>query len=562
MHKMKYKIKNLHQKLFIGITIFVLLTVLGACAKPMLSDDLSIKKDEYIIHKTISTIHQNETSQTTLHQIDESKQDKRASIQSGTLRLGMHKLNEWNPLLSSDPTYSTKIPLIYDYLYQPNGYGKLDSKLLVDLGKFSEDGRKFSFTIKPNLHFSDGTPIYASNILSCINLVLNSSTSPYHSALSIIKDIWTEDDYTVSLYLKYRDPFFLYRLQIPICKLPTNEIKAPLGSNKYMFQTLDNEDGCTLVLNPYYTEKEPYIKKINIFYYADFNEESRAFANDEIDLLSVPKSDFNDMSKRQNLTMRTYASKTYYFLNLNMSKKESPIKDPDDLMALKWLLQPENITKGNDLSIELNGTSYPMLPILTGNEFADINTLFFNKTEQIIKHIEVFQLRRPFILAYNEDREIETSIAKQIVHLFKQYAIPIEATGYKDNEILKKLKVGEFDLAVSSAVLDSNPDPSWMYGRSYAKVTSVNWFRQHAFLPYQIDRKNWKNFEGEDGILEVIYAKQFKEFIKHFQLNSPFFGIGFHKQGLLVGARVRGEFRSNSINPFESMEDMWIWSGS
>ena len=43
---------------------------------------------------------------------------------------------------------------------------------------------------------------------------------------------------------------------------------------------------------------------------------------------------------------------------------------------------------------------------------------------------------------------------------------------------------------------------------------------------------------------------------------SPRVGIGFIEEGLIAGKRIKGQFSSQSNNPYNGISEVWVWSGS
>jgi len=161
--------------------------------------------------------------------------------------------------------------------------------LAAELGKASDNGKTWTYHIRPGLKFSDGTPIttkdvkyaiersnYAPEVLSngptYFNAYLVDNTpkyqGPYKDRTGDLKSIETPDDTTIVFHLNQPFADFDYLVSNPqTAPVPkakdtgSNYVKNVISSGSYMFQSYQDGKGATLVKNPNWNASSDSIRK-------------------------------------------------------------------------------------------------------------------------------------------------------------------------------------------------------------------------------------------------------------------------------------------------------------
>ena len=183
----------------------------------------------------------------------------------------------------------------------------------------SSDGLTYTFTLRPDLKFSDGTPLTASDVAYSINRTLLPVTqSNVRVYLSLIKDfdkvtsgtlptligdsLIVKDDKTISIILSKPAVYFLGALSYSTSFVVEKKLIDKYG-NKWT-DHLDEGGGCgpfkvksyghttklVLVPNPNYFDFQPKLKEIQYIIAADRDSNYKAFQAGQFDLAPVPPS--------------------------------------------------------------------------------------------------------------------------------------------------------------------------------------------------------------------------------------------------------------------------------
>lgn len=160
--------------------------------------------------------------QASLSQPDVS-QPERQPTQS--LTLAAYANQSFHPILSRDQVNLTLTPLLYQGLFQ------LDTsfspqKQLCHSYEVSEDGLVWTFTLRRDVTFSDGTPLTAAHAVQSLELA-RTGASHYAGRFSCINSIAAQGDYELVITLSRPNTALPALLDIPIV----------LGSGDYPFGT-------------------------------------------------------------------------------------------------------------------------------------------------------------------------------------------------------------------------------------------------------------------------------------------------------------------------------------
>ncbi|GAY12345.1 ABC transporter substrate-binding protein [Pseudonocardia sp. N23] len=182
------------------------------------------------------------------------------SASGATLRWGFALPTSWDPVTSSTGNDINTISLVYASLTQ------LDEKAtavpgLAESWTYNGDGTAVTFTLRPNLTFTDGTPLDADAVKQSLLRGKTQQNSLLKDQLATIKDITVAGDRDVTLQLAapdYQVPNLLAGKTGAIVSpaaftkdaaaIPT----APVGAGPFRFESFVPESKAVLVKNPGY----------------------------------------------------------------------------------------------------------------------------------------------------------------------------------------------------------------------------------------------------------------------------------------------------------------------
>ncbi|HYD76618.1 ABC transporter substrate-binding protein [Ramlibacter sp.] len=221
-----------------------------------------------------------------------------------------------------DPSFTTAyISRNFGYMVYDMPFG-LDAKgqprpQMVDKYTTSKDGKTWTFTLRPNLKFSDGSPVTSADVVASMQRwTAKDSMGRAMTALSAAE--WkATDDKTFTLTLKEPFGMVLEAMSKPsgfppvvmperLAKQPTTKpIAEVLGSGPFMFKRDEWVPGNKVVFvrNPHYVprsdapnglagSKKPNFDRVEWLYIPDANSAIAALRKGEVDLVEQVPPDY------------------------------------------------------------------------------------------------------------------------------------------------------------------------------------------------------------------------------------------------------------------------------
>jgi peptide/nickel transport system substrate-binding protein len=206
---------------------------------------------------------------------------------------------------------------------------------MADLPQVSDDGRTYTFRLRKNLSWHDGTPVTSRDVAFTISRL----TDPDFKGDTTLAEAWlgveveTPDASTVVFRLKQASAPFLAR-NTTIGILPEHLLRglsaaalfdapfnaAAVGSGPYRLQSLDSREA-TLVANENYHLGRPGIPTIKLRFYTDYPSAIRALESGAIDGLmvrdSLSEARQTELGKVKGMKLEQPARAAYLVLYLN-----------------------------------------------------------------------------------------------------------------------------------------------------------------------------------------------------------------------------------------------------
>jgi peptide/nickel transport system substrate-binding protein len=245
--------------------------------------------------------------------------------------------------------------------YEPGGSKLVPGLALSWTANAKSD--EFTFKLRQNVKFSDGTPLDASVVKWTIDRNTAIEGDPSWLITDFVKSVEVVDKYTVKFVLKNPVAFFPQLVANPpyyplspntfpegakgqYVKDPS-ELKggALAGLGTYKMTSFKRDEEVVLEYNANYWGKEPAYKKIVIRYFADATTMRLALEKGEVDLVykSLNPSDIADLSKNSKLTV--FKNQGPFIRYLAFETSESVFKDKKVRQAIAALVNRPEIAQ-------------------------------------------------------------------------------------------------------------------------------------------------------------------------------------------------------------------------
>jgi peptide/nickel transport system substrate-binding protein len=149
-------------------------------------------------------------------------------------------------------------------------------------GGVSSDGRTITYHLRPQVHWTDGVPVTADDVIWTLHAILDPNNPvPSHEGYDLIDRAYAKDAHTVVFHLKHAwapavTTFFSYGFrpqfvlpkhvlekQAPLSQAPFNAAPS-VGDGPYIFVSWQRGEKLVYRANPHYWRGEPKLARLDI----------------------------------------------------------------------------------------------------------------------------------------------------------------------------------------------------------------------------------------------------------------------------------------------------------
>ncbi len=256
---------------------------------------------------------------------------------------------------------------IYDTLFAFDAEGKVQPWVATGV-KISDDGLAYTFTLRDDVRFHDGTLLTANDVKYSLERILNpavkSTRRPYFA--NLVDRVEVDGDRKATFHLKHPDGAFLnkiagYLLLVPKAyteSLPTPEdfARAPIGSGPYKFAGQKIGQSVELERFDGYWGSKPGIKRLIFKVIPEPASRVNAILTGEADIVDyVPGADVARLKETKGLKVTSVPIGSPLAVRLYSNVPDSPLAKKGVRLALNYALDVDAIIKG-----VLHGVGKPM----------------------------------------------------------------------------------------------------------------------------------------------------------------------------------------------------------
>ncbi|WP_233161650.1 MULTISPECIES: ABC transporter substrate-binding protein [unclassified Achromobacter] len=317
---------------------------------------------------------------------------------------------------------------VYDMLFGVDEGGTPQPEM-VDKYSKSADELTWTFTLRKNLKFSDGTPITTADVIASLNRWAQRDTLG-QLMYSLMDSMTANDSETFTIKLKKPFGVMLYALSKPsslppfimperVANTPADtQISDTTASGPYMLKKDEYRPGDKIVFvkNPYYVPRdEPpsgtaggkhvYVDRLEWVVLKDAQTQANALANGEVDMLElVPAEQYSALAANPQITLATgiHATQT---ATVQMNHFIPPFNDPRIAKAAVLAVNQEAMMRGQVQNKDLYQTCTTIYPC--DSKWASNETLYFTGKPQFAEAKKLLKDAgydgKPIVLMYQTD---------------------------------------------------------------------------------------------------------------------------------------------------------------
>lgn len=518
--------------------------------------------------------------------------------EGGQLRIPVQGLESWNPLIAKTTDSVNFLSLIYEGLVGYDSDLKKIPKLASDW-QVSEDGRLWTFNIRKDAKWHDGTSITAEDVIFTYNIlkegVLNSVYQYNIFDNDNILEIGLKNNDKYSLFVRLAEPSSklldiftfpviskdYYESVENIIKIQKDFTKAPLGTGPYKVAEeyfSEDQESIILVRNEDWWGRRPYIDKIIGKIYTNKEEARKAFIQGELDLVDTMIVYVNNKSVEEDTKLYRFMTNYYEFLGLN--SESELIKDPKIRKALAYAIDRREIIS----KVYLNNAQTVDVPIPSNHWLYDnayrLYDYDIDRAKRLLKEAGWQDLDGDGILDKTVDNQkIELKIKlvsnsgndlrRDVLSLIKSH---LELVGFKvetqiaDMETIAKdlLATNQFDALLTGYYLDNALDLSFAFhSREIVEIDDIEDLDEIDSIPNNFIK--YRNSEL-DSLLDLAshsydlneLSAVYQNIQDHMTRELPIISLYFRTGSLLVNPKLYGIDKPSQLSLYRNIEEWFI----
>lgn len=369
---------------------------------------------------------------------------------------------------------------------------------LAESWEVSADGRIWTFHLRKNVRFHDGSSFNAETAVQNMKRLLKHPKVDAGQIYGDLKDVRATDEYTIQFEHNVPAPefpgmiaYFNSAMFSAASFDGQGNLKKPIGTGPFMFKRYIKDDSLIVTANRNYWGKKPVLEEVIFKFIPDANTRLAALQNGEVDVLSDVGAVMPEQAaiikndKNLKLKTRTVATTHYLFVNKNR-----------EIFQSKELFRAVSMAINRQELVDtiLEGYGLPGQSVITPLAAKWVNTDAapqYNLPEAKRLAQAVIKESRPQVtLLVNSglsNRWPYKSIAETLQYQLAQIGLTVKIETVDTGMWNKQLKAGHYDLSLAPYTLLTG-EPNFFFSTHMLSKGDLNTNRSYGYKNREADQ--------------------------------------------------------------------------
>lgn len=389
-------------------------------------------------------------------------------------------IGDLNPHLYSSEIFAQN--LIYEGLVKVGETGEIEP-WLAQSWAISEDGKTYTFKLRENVTFSDGTPWNAQVAKANLDAIIaNAERHTWLESVNLLKkinesggqsvEVTGEYELTIRLAESY-DPFLIelsvtrpYRFVSTTCLIEGQSkegITSPIGTGSYVLKEHQVNQYATFIANENYWGTVPNIKEVVVEIIPDHQTRVMALESGEVDLIyGMDSIDIETYLRFGNIPgFATDISEPISTRMLMLNTTDEILKDLKVRQALWYATDREIISEGIFSGVEIPADTIFTSSVPYGGIELRPYTYNLEKAKALLEEAGweldedgLYRQKEGQVLEITLHYSMESAIEKTLAVFYqsemKKIGVKLKIIGEEKQSFQSRMKSGDFDMAFNN----------------------------------------------------------------------------------------------------------------
>lgn len=352
---------------------------------------------------------------------------------------------------------------IYDPLIwvDPDGTGEPEPRL-AESYEVSDDGMTYTFHLRDDAFFHDGTTVTADDVVFSLEMYQNSEYQG--SQVDGMDHAEAVDDSTVVCHMQYPySPFLMGIGRVHIAsrayydKDPEKFATQPVGSGPYKFTARDKGSSLTLEAFEDYYRGVPEIREVEYKVIPDETTRSIALQTGEVNFASIESSSILALKGSDRIDIEEVGSSGFTYVSMNL--EQEPYNNAKVRQAINYAIDRENIVNiCYDGEAEINSN----LCAKSRFGYSDSQKQYDYDPEKARELLKEAGLTTPYDLGTLLVAEQYSNIATVLQNDLREVGLEVKIEVKEFNAYLNDLTQGNYSITALNMTLEGDTQMCFM----------------------------------------------------------------------------------------------------
>ena len=261
------------------------------------------------------------------------------------------RTTEIRPLTPQERDIVSLYGVVYESLVTVDDNG-LPQPLLAESWTESGGGQTWTFTLRENITFSDGTPLTAQDVVASGQYILNLAKNDqgldrgfYGNIRYMVSSLTAQDDRTVVVKAA-RDYYgLLYSMTFPVVPASQVEMANPVGTGPYVISSFEPASYMLLNANPAWWQTQPQVQEITVTFYPNNKDMINAYEYGRVDTVFTRSVAAAQYKSGINSLSISYSTRQLEVLLINHRERSFPLDSLKVRQAIRYAINVDSISQ-------------------------------------------------------------------------------------------------------------------------------------------------------------------------------------------------------------------------